>query len=122
MFWRDELHESAITLGEVRKTEWGLAELVPPTKAQYLTLLFGMPVSPLRHGIQQLGSHFGVFAPRSRRHVKGMVCIGKALECDAGAEFFAERLQQIEIRKLVARALKKKHRNSHIEKVLGAFG
>src|ERR1043166_4462129 len=48
-----------------------------------------------------------------------MICVLKQRECRV-AELFAERFQQLQLRKLVASSLQEQQRNLHIQKVLRA--
>src|SRR5207244_9411589 len=55
------------------------------------------------------------------RHMKGMVGVGKKLQCRARAELFDEWLQQLQVRKLVAGSLHEQHRDLNIEEVLATL-
>ena len=60
-------------------------------------------------------------AARAREHVERVVGVVEELQRRARAELGDQRLQQAQIRQLVARALQKEHRHVHVEEVLRAL-
>ena len=76
---------------------------------------------PARQRIQQFDSYVGILAPRARRHMKGMIGVGKGLQRRARTELPRERLQQPQFRKLVVATLQEQHRDPHIEEMLPAL-
>src|SRR5207249_4272766 len=71
--------------------------------------------------VQHFSSHVRILASRAGRHMKGMVGVGKELQCRTRAELFDERLQQLQVRKLVVGSLHKQHWDLHIEEVLATL-
>ena len=79
-------------------------------------------VNPTRERVKQFGKHLGILPSSPGRDVKGMIGFLKEFERCTGAEFFAERFDERQVREAVAGSLQKQHRNLHIEKVLCALG
>src|SRR5688572_21557563 len=91
-------------------------------RVDFLTL-FGCDNTfhPVRHRIQQFRSDVSVLATGASRHMKRMIRILKQLERCPATELFAERLQELQVRELIASALKEEHRNLHVKKMLRPF-
>ena len=81
----------------------------------------GYHVDPAGQHVQHFSSHVRILAPRAGRHMKGMVGVGKELQCRACTELFDEGLQQLQVRKLVAASLHEQHRDFNIKEVITAL-
>src|SRR2546425_5410923 len=78
-------------------------------------------LDPARQRVQHLDSPLRILAPCTRWHVKGMVGVREELQRRARAEPFDERLQKLQVCKLVAGTLQEEHRNLHLEEVPAAL-
>src|SRR6185503_12764299 len=85
--------------------------------------LFGCDdvVGPGGKPVEHLGADIFVLAAGPGRHVKGVIGIRKNYQGGASAERFADRLDLVEHRELVARALQEQHRDLDVEQVVTTF-
>ena len=83
--------------------------------------LYGHLVYPRRQRIKHLVEHLRIGASALPRHMERMVGVLIELERSALTKRRAHRLELVEARQRVARALEKEHRDPHIGEMLGAF-
>src|SRR4051812_11053565 len=78
-------------------------------------------MDPRGQRVHDLASDLGVRSPRSRRDMEGMIGLGEQAQGCELPEAFEQRLEPMQLRKSVARALDKEHRDSDLEEVVGAL-
>jgi hypothetical protein len=77
-------------------------------------------IDPRRKRTRQVAPNLGVGTTGSRRYMEGMIGVPEELELGTIGEPCNDRLDQIELCEVVARSLKKQHRDLHADQVLGA--
>src|SRR6202049_1890834 len=76
---------------------------------------------PIRPRLRHFSHDFRILASNARRYVKRMIGILEQLECGARAELSHHRLQELQVRELIASSLHEEHRDLHTEEVLCAL-
>src|SRR5262249_49079506 len=78
-------------------------------------------IAPGHERIQHLAQNLRIIAAAALRHVKGMIGVLEEFQGRAAAERGGERLQLVQRRQRVARALQEQHRDLYIEQVAAAL-
>src|SRR4029434_8679843 len=79
------------------------------------------PGRPLPDDASHLDEHILLALAGAFERAEAMVCSVEEVECRALAEFFADRLQKVQIRQLVARAAEEEHRDRDRAEVVRAL-